>query len=91
MLAIDRLGVNSLYWRKEGDRILFASRAGAIRSAQEAPRGCQSGCAGAVHAIQRRPAPMAIYHGIEKLRPGFYLIYEAGQIAQTRYWDPPVS
>src|SRR5229473_3685957 len=37
VLAIDRLGVNSLYWRKEGDRILFASRVGAIRSTQEAP------------------------------------------------------
>src|SRR5258708_14499399 len=34
VLAIDRLGVNSLYWRKEGDRVLFASRVGAIRHTQ---------------------------------------------------------
>src|SRR5260370_16172524 len=37
VLAIDRLGVNSLYWRKDGDRLLFASRVGAIRNTQEAP------------------------------------------------------
>jgi len=33
------------------------------------------------------PAPMVIYQGIEKLRPGTFLIYEAGQVRQTRYWD----
>src|SRR5258708_6943148 len=33
------------------------------------------------------PAPMAIYQGIEKLRPGTCLVFEAGQIRQTRYWD----
>src|SRR6267143_5283898 len=37
LLAIDRLGVNSLYWRKEGNRLLFASRVGAIRGVQETP------------------------------------------------------
>jgi len=33
------------------------------------------------------PAPLVIYQGIEKLRPGTCLVYEAGQIRQTRYWD----
>jgi asparagine synthase (glutamine-hydrolysing) len=33
------------------------------------------------------PAPMAIYQGIEKLRPGTCLVYETGQVRQTRYWD----
>src|SRR5271166_5202394 len=31
VLAIDRLGIKSLYWCREGDRLLFASRAGAVR------------------------------------------------------------
>src|SRR5712692_10410567 len=26
LLAIDRLGLRSIYWRREGDRLLFASR-----------------------------------------------------------------
>jgi asparagine synthase (glutamine-hydrolysing) len=87
VLAIDRLGVNSLYWRKEGDRILFASRVGAIRSTQEAPAAVNPAALMQYMLFSAVPAPMVIYQGIEKLRPGFCLVYEAGQIRQTRYWD----
>src|SRR5258708_14737758 len=87
VLAIDRLGVNSLYWRKEGDRILFASRVGAIRCTQEAPAAVNPAALVQYMLFSAVPAPMAIYQGIEKLRPGTCLVYEAGQIRQTRYWD----
>ncbi|HTF25979.1 MAG TPA: asparagine synthase (glutamine-hydrolyzing) [Candidatus Limnocylindria bacterium] len=87
VLAIDRLGVNSLYWRKEGDRILFASRVGAIRSTQEAQATVNPAALVQYMLFSAVPAPMVIYQGIEKIRPGFCLVYEAGQIRQTRYWD----
>src|SRR5882762_11349584 len=87
VLAIDRLGVNSLYWRKEGDRILFASRVGAIRSIQQAPASVNPAALVQYMLFSAVPAPMVIYQGIEKLRPGTFLIYEAGQVRQTRYWD----
>jgi asparagine synthase (glutamine-hydrolysing) len=87
VLAIDRLGVNSLYWRKEGERILFASRVGAIRNTQEAPATVNPAALVQYMLLSAVPAPMVIYQGIEKLRPGFCLVYEAGQIRQIRYWD----
>jgi asparagine synthase (glutamine-hydrolysing) len=87
VLAIDRLGVNSLYWRMEGDRILFASRVGAIRGTQEAPATVNPAALVQYMLFSAVPAPMAIYQGIEKLRPGTCLIYEAGQVRQNRYWD----
>jgi asparagine synthase (glutamine-hydrolysing) len=87
VLAIDRLGVNSLYWRKEGERILFASRVGAIRNTQEAPATVNPAALVQYMLFSAVPAPMVIYQGIEKLRPGMCLVYEAGQIRQTRYWD----
>ncbi len=87
VLAIDRLGVNSLYWRKEGDRLLFASRVGAIRSSQEAPAEVSPAALVQYMLFSAVPAPTVIYKGIEKLRPGFCLVYEAGQVRQTRYWD----
>src|SRR6266849_4836403 len=34
ILAIDRMGIKSLYWRRIGDRLLFASRIDGIRAAQ---------------------------------------------------------
>ena len=37
VLGIDRLGIKSLYWYREGDRLLFASRAGAVRSVKNSP------------------------------------------------------
>jgi len=87
VLAIDRLGVNSLYWRKEGDRLLFASRVGAIRGTQQAPAAVNPAALVQYMLFSAVPAPMVIYQGIEKLRPGTCLVYEAGQVSQTRYWD----
>src|SRR5713101_1999928 len=87
VLAIDRLGVNSLYWRKEGYRLLFASRVGAIRSSQEAPAEVSPAALVQYMLFSAVPAPTVIYKGIEKRRPGFCLVYEAGQVRQTRYWD----
>src|SRR5712692_6599655 len=87
VLAIDRLGVNSLYWRKEGERLLFASRVGAIRSTQEAPATVNPAALVQYMLFSAVPAPMVIYQGIEKRRPGFCRVYEAGQIRQSRYCD----
>jgi len=87
VLAIDRLGVNSLYWRKEGERMLFASRVGAIRNTQEVPAAVNPAALVQYMLFSAVPAPMVIYQGIEKLRPGTCLVYEAWQIRQTRYWD----
>lgn len=87
VLAIDRLGVNSLYWRRDSDRILFASRVGAIRNTQQAPAAVNPAALVQYMLFSAVPAPMAIYQGIEKLRPGFCLVYEAGQVRQTRYWN----
>jgi asparagine synthase (glutamine-hydrolysing) len=87
VLAIDRLGINSLYWRKEGDRLLFASRVGAIRNTQQASAQVNPAALVQFMLFSAVPAPLVIYQGIEKLGPGYCLIYEAGQVRQTRYWD----
>jgi asparagine synthase (glutamine-hydrolysing) len=87
VLAIDRLGVNSLYWRQEGDRLLFATRVGAIRGTQEAPAQVNPAALVQYMLFSAVPAPLAIYQGIEKLRPGHCLVYEASQVRQIRYWD----
>ena len=87
VLAIDRLGVNSLYWRKDGDRLLFASRVGAIRGTQDAPVEVNPAALVQYMLFSAVPAPVAIYKGVEKLRPGYCLVYETGQIRHIRYWD----
>src|SRR5208282_5745585 len=87
LLAIDRLGVNSLYWRKEKARILFASHVRGISSVQDTPPQVNSAALGQYMLFSAVPAPLSIYQGIEKLQPGSCLIYEAGQLRTIRYWD----
>jgi asparagine synthase (glutamine-hydrolysing) len=87
VLAIDRLGVNSLYWRREGNRVLFASRLGAICGTQEVRPEVNPVALAQYMLFSAVPAPLAIYKGVEKLRPGFCLVYEGGQICHNRYWD----
>jgi asparagine synthase (glutamine-hydrolysing) len=87
VLAVDRLGIKALEWRREGDRLLFASRTGAVRAAQERPAEIDPGALVQYLLFSTVPAPMSIYRGSAKLRPGFLLIYEAGCIAEKKYWD----
>jgi asparagine synthase (glutamine-hydrolysing) len=87
LLAIDRLGVNSLYWRQESNRLLFASRASGIRALINSAAEVNP------HALMQYllfsvvPAPLSIYKSVEKLRPGHLLIYENGEVSQQCYWD----
>jgi asparagine synthase (glutamine-hydrolysing) len=87
LLAIDRLGVNSLYWRKESGRLLFASRAAAIRAELNNAAEVNPQALMQYLLFSVVPAPLSIYKGVEKLSPGNVLIYQDGQVSQQRYWD----
>lgn len=89
VLAIDRLGMNSLYWRQEPDRLLFASRVGAIRSEISAEVNHQALMQYLLFSVV--PAPLSIYQGVEKLGPGHLLIYEGGKARSLQYWDSNYS
>lgn len=87
ILAIDRRGVRTLYWRQEADRLLFASRAGAVRAAQSGPAEVAPASIMQFLLFSAVPAPLSIYRGVEKLPPGTCLIFETGVVRQHRYWD----
>ena len=87
LLAIDPLGVKSLYWRREGDRILFASRAGAVRAVQSGSVEANPTAILQFLLFSCVPAPLASDRGTEKLRPGTFLFFEAGKVTEHQYWD----
>jgi asparagine synthase (glutamine-hydrolysing) len=87
LLAIDRLGVKSLYWRREGDQLLFASRIGAIRSLQSSSPAANPVAILQFLLFSAVPAPLSSDRGTEKLRPGTYLAFEAGKQTACQYWD----
>ena len=87
LLSIDRFGVKSLYWRREGARLLFASRVGALRAIQSSPVEVSPTAVLQFLLFSAVPAPLVIDKGTEKLRPGVVLTYEAGRIAERQFWD----
>ncbi len=87
ILAIDRLGLKGLYWSRENDRLMFASRAGAVEAARQSSPEVDPAAVMQFLLFSAVPAPLTIYRGMEKLRPGFLLIYEKGHVLERRYWD----
>ena len=86
-VAIDRIGIKTLYWRREGDRLLFASRAAAIRMAQNAPAEVNPNAVLQFVLFSSVPAPMCSDRGMEKLRPGTFLAFEGRRLLEKQYWD----
>lgn len=87
VLAIDRLGIKSLYWARERSTLFFASRVGAIRSVSQNPPEINSAALMQFLLFSVVPAPMSIYHNVSKMRPGTLICYDKGQVREQQYWD----
>jgi asparagine synthase (glutamine-hydrolysing) len=87
LLAIDRLGINALYWRVEGARVFFASRIGAISAAQERIPEVSTAAIMQYLLFSVVSAPLSIYEGTQRLEPGRLLTWENRRIKQKQYWD----
>jgi asparagine synthase (glutamine-hydrolysing) len=86
-LAIDRLGIKSLYWCQENDRLLFASRAGALRAVRKDSPEADPNAVLQFLLFSSVPAPMASDRGMNKLRPGTILKFADGDVTEKQYWD----
>lgn len=86
-LARDRFGEKPLYWGEQGDLFLFGSELSAFVA--------HSGFTPRLNRLALKkyfahgfiPSPNAFYQDTHKLRPGFWLKWEAGKPAQIQaYW-----
>jgi len=87
ILAIDRMGIKSLYWRREGDRLLFASRIGGIRASQSTIAEVNSRAILQFLLFSAVPAPITSDQGTEKLRPGTSITFSSHKVLEQQYWD----
>lgn len=85
MLAIDRLGIKNIYWRLRDGCLSFATRISALQASD--PRDLNPAALAQFLVFSAVPAPLTIYSGTEKMRPGCMLIFEEGRIRHDRYWD----
>jgi asparagine synthase (glutamine-hydrolysing) len=87
LLAIDPMGIKSLYWRREEGRLLFASRLGGIRAMQNSPSEVNPGAILQFLLFSAVPAPMTSDRGTEKLRPGTSIGISSDRVQEHQYWD----
>src|SRR5262249_45799715 len=87
VLGVDRFCAKNLYWSMDNNRLIFASRAGAVRKAQAGESEVNEAALTSFLILSVVPAPLSIYRGIERLEPGHMLIFEHGEAKQRRYWD----
>jgi len=87
LLATDPLGIKTLYFRRDGERVLFASRTGAVQAASISAADVNPSAVVQFLIFSVVTGPLSIYRGSEKLQPGFFLTFEKGVLRQHSFWD----
>ncbi|HWY20190.1 MAG TPA: asparagine synthase (glutamine-hydrolyzing) [Candidatus Acidoferrum sp.] len=87
-LARDRLGIKPLYYRYDGDTLLFGSEIKTILAYPGVKREFNRGTLAEYLAFGYIAGEESMYAGIRKLMPGHTLtIDEGGQFENSLYWD----
>jgi asparagine synthase (glutamine-hydrolysing) len=87
ILARDRYGIKPLYYRETDGELTFASELRALPRGDIDPDALE-----AFLAFNFVPAPLTIFRGVRKLRPGHVLVWRDGHSELTRYARPaPVA
>ena len=97
LLARDRVGKKPLYYSQRGNRLAFASELKSLLVTNEVQREVDLEGLDCYFTLGYVPSPRCIVKGVQKLRPGHYLVFDASGARERRYWDisfepgPPIS
>ena len=89
LLARDRLGQKPLFYRREANRLLFASELKSLLEVPGAPRELDIEAVDNFLTYQYVPHPHCILKGYNKLPPAHRAVYQSGSLTVERYWTPP--
>jgi asparagine synthase (glutamine-hydrolysing) len=88
-LARDRLGVKPLYYAHFPGKLAFASTLKAFAQFSDLPREIDPQALDLYFQMSYVPAPLSIYRGVRKVKPGTCIEFTAnGQARETVYWQP---
>jgi len=88
MLARDHLGKKPLFVQEQGGRLLFASEIKALLAFGDiAPTLDRAALADFLLSGDVAP-PFTLFHGIRKLMPGSYAIWQSGHLTETTFCRP---
>jgi asparagine synthase (glutamine-hydrolysing) len=86
VLARDRMGKKPLFYSVKNGSLTFASELKALLVERPVPAVDPV----ALHhylTFQYVPAPLTIFEGVRKLRPGHVLVFEDGKLSESAYWS----
>src|SRR2546421_3224734 len=87
MLARDRAGVKLLYYRVDGEELVFGSELRAIHAGVAVRPSLDPVALNLFLRYRYTPSPLTIYDGVRKLAAGTKLVAEGGSVRVERYWD----
>jgi asparagine synthase (glutamine-hydrolysing) len=91
VLARDRLGIKPLYVARRGADVLFGSELKTILIHPEFERRLDPASLDCYLAMNYAPAPFTMLEGVEKLEPGTWLEWRAGEVRKGTWWRLPLS
>ncbi len=90
-MARDRLGIKPLFWALFDNKLLFSSEMTSIFQYPNFP--CRA-CIDAISSyltFRQAVWNLNFIQDINKLLPGYYLIYENGEARMNKFWELPIN
>ncbi|CDG83293.1 asparagine synthetase B family protein [Janthinobacterium agaricidamnosum] len=87
LLAVDRSGIQPLFYRHGAHGLFFASSAVALLAHPAAQSGLDKQAIYNYLYFHMVPGPATIYQGQQRLLPGEYLHFRAGRLQRGCYWQ----
>ncbi|MGB5103652.1 MAG: asparagine synthase (glutamine-hydrolyzing), partial [Steroidobacteraceae bacterium] len=91
VVARDALGIKPIYYRLDGQELIFASEAKAILALPGITARLDRAALAQYLSVGYVCAPNSIFEGMRKLEPGTALIAEDGRVRKHRYYRLPAE
>lgn len=89
MLGIDRSGVGTLaFARTASGQLIFGTSSLGVATHPAVGAGLSRQALFDYLYFHTVPSPGTVYQGVDKLRPGHFLLHERGRSTLERYWQP---
>ena len=87
VLARDRVGIDPLFYYKEGNRFYFGSEVKSILPCMSQSPSLNTNALDQLLTFWSPVAPNTLFKNVYEVKPGELTIVEAGQITHHRYWE----
>ena len=91
VLAIDRFGIEQMYWCTEAGRFHFASSGKELLNGLAQTPGISHQSVFEFLYFHMVPSPATIWDGVFKLKPGTQMVVSRGEVRETAYWQPQID